>query len=125
MEKMFILGRHIDILLCKMLCSEINYNHFEIYIQHLRDKKLHLAINILYDISSLGYSVVDIYDYLFTFIKDTAHLNENEKYLLIPLFCDYITIFHSVHEDSIELALFTNKFLLTLHSLNNGNQLHH
>ncbi len=95
MEKMFILGRHIDISLCKMLCSEINYNHFEIYIQHLRDKKLHLAINILYDISSLGYSVVDIYDYLFTFIKDTAHLNENEKYLLIPLFCDYITIFHA------------------------------
>lgn len=116
MEKMYILGRPIDISLCKMLCSEVNYNHFELYINYLHNKELHNAIQILYSISSLGYSVVDIYDYLFTFIKETNLLNENQKYLLIPLFCDYITIFHSVHEDPIELALFTNRVLLALHT---------
>jgi DNA polymerase III delta prime subunit len=114
MEKIFILGRHIDISLCKMLCSEVNYNHFELYINYLHNKELHNAIQVLYNISSLGYSVVDIYDYLFAFIKDTNLLNEKQKYSLIPLFCDYITIFHSVHEDPIELALFTNRFLLAL-----------
>jgi DNA polymerase III delta prime subunit len=122
LEKMFILGRFIDLSLCKMVCSEINYNSFEIYIQYLRDKKLHKAIKIIYDISSLGYSVVDIYDYLFTFVKGTTLLTESEKYLLIPLFCDYITIFHSVHEDPIELALFTNKIFIMLHG-NNKNDL--
>lgn len=114
MEKMFILGRHIDISMCKMLCSEVNYNHFELFIQYLRNDELHNAIDVLYGISALGYSVVDIYDYLFSFIKETELLSEEEKYLLIPLFCDYITVFHSVHEDPIELALFTNKVLLTL-----------
>lgn len=118
LEKMFILGRFIDLPLCKMVCSEINYNDFEIYIQHLRNKELHKAIDIIYNISSLGYSVVDIYDYLFTFIKGTSLITEDEKYLLIPLFCDYITIFHSVHEDPIELALFTNRVMLTLHKNN-------
>lgn len=111
MEKMFILNRDIDLSLCKLLCSEVNINHFETYILHLRNRELHKAINILYDVSALGYSVVDIYDYLFTFVKDTPLLTEKEKYSLIPLFCDYITIFHSVHEDPIELALFTNKVL--------------
>lgn len=115
LEKIFILGRFVDLSLCKMLCSEINYNNFEIYFEHLRKKELHMAIGIIYDISLLGYSVVDIYDYLFTFVKGTTILTENEKYLLIPLFCDYITIFHSVHEDPIELALFTNRVLLVLH----------
>ena len=114
MEKMFILGRHIDLELCKMLCSEVNYNHFELFFNHLRNKELHRAIHVLYSISSLGYSVVDIYDYLFSFVKETELLTEQEKYLLIPLFCDYITIFHSVHEDPIELALFTNKILLSI-----------
>lgn len=118
LEKMFILNRFIDLPLCKMVCSEINYNFFEFYLQHLRNNKLHMAILIIYDISALGYSVVDIYDYLFTFVKGTDLLNEKEKYLLIPLFCDYITIFHSVHEDPIELALFTNKFLLILNKSN-------
>ena len=116
MEKIFILGRRIDISLCKMICSEVNYNHFELYINYLHNKELHGAIQVLYNISSLGYSVVDIYDYLFTFIKDTNLLNEKQKYSLVPLFCDYITIFHSVHEDPIELALFTNRVLLALHN---------
>jgi DNA polymerase III delta prime subunit len=117
MEKIFILGRHIDISLCKMLCSEVNYNHFELYINYLHNKELHNAIQVLYNISSLGYSVVDIYDYLFAFIKETNLLNEKQKYSLIPLFCDYITIFHSVHEDPIELALFTNRVLLALEAI--------
>lgn len=115
LEKIFILGRFVDLQLCQMLCSEINYNNFEVYFDHLRKKELHMAIDIIYDISLLGYSVVDIYDYLFTFVKSTTILTEDEKYLLIPLFCDYITIFHSVHEDPIELALFTNRVLLILH----------
>jgi hypothetical protein len=91
------------------LCAEVNNVQFERYVGHLRNRDLHKAINIMYDINNLVYSVVDIYDYLFTFIKTTTIITEEEKYLLIPLFCNYIKTFHSVHEDSIELALFTNR----------------
>ena len=53
--------------------------------------------------------MIDILDYFFTFIKNTDLLNEDQKYKIIPFLCEYITIFHNLHEDVIELALFTNK----------------
>jgi len=114
MEKMYILDRKIDIETCTQLCSEVNFNHFEKYIHHLRIGNLHDGIKVMYDIHDLGYSVVDIYDYLFTFIKTTNVVTEDEKYLLVPLFCKYITVFHTIHEDSIELALFTNSIYIIL-----------
>jgi hypothetical protein len=98
------------------LCAEVNSIQFECFIDHLRKTDLHGAIKVIYDIYDYGYSVVDIYDYLFTFIKTTETLSVNEKYLLIPLFCNYITTFYSVHEDSIELALFTNRVYLVLNN---------
>ena len=109
MEKMFILGRIIDLDTCISLCAEVSCLQFDRYFYFLRNNDLHDAIKVMYNINQLGYSVVDIYDYLFTFIKTTNLITEGEKYLLIPLFCNYITIFHSVHEDPIELALFTNR----------------
>ena len=30
------------------------------------------------------------------------------KYKIIPYLCKYIHIFHDVHEDEVELSLFTN-----------------
>ena len=66
------------------------------------------AIEILYDIYDYGYSVIDILDYFFSFIKLTTIIEEDIKYRIIPMLCKYITIFHNLHEDCIELALFTN-----------------
>ena len=59
-----------------------------------------------------GYSVIDILDNYFIFIKSTKIINnENLKYEVIKLLCKYITIFHNIHEDEIELALFTNNLV--------------
>jgi hypothetical protein len=55
-----------------------------------------------------GYSVMDILDNYFIFIKTTSLINETMKYQAIAIICKYITIFHNIHEDEIELALFTN-----------------
>ena len=54
---------------------------------------------------------MDIIDNYFLFVKNTNLLNENEKYKIIPYICKYITIFHNIHEDEIELALFTNNII--------------
>jgi len=70
--------------------------------------KLNRAIKILYEIYDYGYSVIDILDFMFSFVKKTELLTENQKYQIIPILCKYITIFHNVHEDVIELALMTN-----------------
>lgn len=66
------------------------------------------GIEILYQLSDSGYSVIDILDFFFVFIKQTDSLDELHKYQLIPIICKYITIFHNMHEDVIELAFFAN-----------------
>ena len=108
LEKMYILGEPVDIELCKKICSNISFQNFENYIDKIKQNDISSAINILYDIYDYGYSVIDILDYFFTFIKMTNIIDEETKYNIIPIICKYITIFHNLHEDCIELALFTN-----------------
>uniref|UniRef100_A0A6C0ER42 AAA+ ATPase domain-containing protein n=1 Tax=viral metagenome TaxID=1070528 RepID=A0A6C0ER42_9ZZZZ len=114
LEKIFIIGKPVDLELCKKLCSTINFEQFELYINEIRNKKIDNAIKILYSIYDYGYSVIDILDYFFTFVKITNSINEDEKYKIIPFLCKYITIFHNLHEDVIELALFTNSIITVL-----------
>jgi len=111
LEKMYILGEPVDIELCKSICSNISFRKFELYLNYLKERKLQLAIDILYNIYDYGYSVIDILDYLFNFIKITNIIDEETKYRMIPFLCKYITIFHNLHEDCIELALFTNNLV--------------
>jgi hypothetical protein len=62
---------------------------------------------------------MDIIDNYFLFIKSTNLLSEEEKYKIIPYICKYITIFHNIHEDEIELALFTNNLIVCLREAKN------
>ena len=108
LEKIYIIGEPVNLTLCKNICSTISFEQFETYINEIRNKNLDNAIKVLYSIYDYGYSVIDILDYFFTFVKITNSFNEDEKYKIIPFLCKYITIFHNLHEDVIELALFTN-----------------
>jgi len=99
---------------CKKICSNISFIQFERYLEVLFQKNLHNAIQILQEIYEYGYSVIDILDYFFTFMKTTTILSEEQKYQIIPIICKYITIFHNIHEDSIELAMFTYELYVIL-----------
>lgn len=108
LEKMYIIGTPIHVELCKQLVSNISYELLEKYIKHIQKDELDKAIEILYNIYDYGYSVIDIIDYFISFIKQTKILDEDTKYEVIPFLCKYITIVHNIHENEIELALFTN-----------------
>jgi len=108
LEKIYLLNEPITIDKCKKICSSISFHHFEEYIIKLNENKLNEAIDILYTIYDYGYSVIDILDFLFSFVKITNLLDENTKFKIIPYLCKYITIFNNLHEDVIELAFFTN-----------------
>jgi len=96
--------------LCNKLCTDIPYKIFEDYTLYVKSGNIIQAIDIFYKIFDHGYSVIDtLYNY-FLFIKTTNVLDEKEKYSVIPFLCKYITAFHNIHEDSIELALFTRNF---------------
>jgi DNA polymerase III delta prime subunit len=111
MEKFKLLGEKITYDLALKLCTNISFFVFEQYTKCIKEKKLNEAISIIYELYDKGYSVMDILDNYFLFVKNTHCLTEDEKYKVIPLICKYITIFYNVHEDEIELSLFTNNLL--------------
>jgi hypothetical protein len=108
LEKIYIYGEPVTLPVCKKICSYISTQKFEEYIGLLQEGRLHSAIQVLYEIHDQGYSVIDILDYLYNFVKITSLLDEETKYKVIPLLCKYITVFNKIHEDVIELAFFSN-----------------
>jgi DNA polymerase III gamma/tau subunit len=111
MEKFKLLNQKITYDLAVQLCTNISFITFEEYNILLKNNKLDEAIKLIYKIYDKGYSVMDILDSYFLFIKNTKNITEEQKYNLIPFICKYITIFHNIHEDEIELALFTNNLI--------------
>ena len=111
MEKFKLLNKEITLELATTVCTNISFLTFIKYTENIKNKNIHEAIQILYEICDKGYSVMDILDNYFLFIKTTSILTEDEKYQIIPIICKYITIFHNIHEDEIELALFTNNLI--------------
>ena len=108
MEKFKIINQIITFELANKVCTNISFIIFENYTTFLLQQNLLCAIDIFYNLFDKGYSVMDIYDNYLLFVKATSLLNETQKYEIIKILCKYITIFHNIHEDEIELALFTN-----------------
>ena len=114
MEKFKLLNQDVDLDLAISVCTNISFFIFEQYTQFLQTANLNSAVKLLYDIYDKGYSVMDILDNYFLFVKITDVLTEQQKYDVIPIICKYITIFHNIHEDEIELALFSNNLFSVL-----------
>jgi DNA polymerase III delta prime subunit len=115
LEKIYILGEPVNIELCKKICFNISFKEFELYLNCIQNKDLQGAIKVMYNIYDYGYSVIDILDYFFAFIKLTNMIDEETKYRVIPFLCKYITIFHNIHEDVIEIAILTNNLYNLIH----------
>jgi len=114
MEKLKLLDEFITLDIANKICTNISFIIFEEYTHLIKKRELSKAIKVLYDIYDKGYSVMDILDSYFLFIKITPILDEDDKYKLIPIICKYINIFYNIHEDEIELALFTNNVIQSL-----------
>ena len=112
LEKFKLLDCDIDINTAIQVCTNISFRDFETYTNLCKNNNdLQQAIPILYKLFDKGYSVMDILDNYFLFVKITNNLTEDEKYKIINLICKYITYFYNIHEDEIELALFTNNLI--------------
>ena len=114
MEKFKLLNEKITLNLAVQLCSNISFVIFEEYTNLIINKKLTESIQLIYQIYGKGYSVMDILDNYFIFVKNSLSITEEQKYKIIPCICKYITIFHNIHEDEIELSLFTNNIIQIL-----------
>lgn len=112
LEKFKLLEKIITKELAINVCTNISFTDFDTYTDLCKNKKnLVDAIKIFYNLSDKGYSVMDILDNFFLYIKTSNYLTEEEKYKIIPYICKYITVFNNIHEDEIELANFTNNII--------------
>lgn len=108
LEKIYIYNGNITIEKCSKICGTMPLDNFNNYVMFLQNNEINEANQIFLYLHDQGYSVIDIFDAFFTFIKSTFIISETIKYKLIPVLCKYIKIFHTVHEHPIEIVLFTN-----------------
>ena len=108
LEKFKLMDQKITYKETIKLCTNINFEEFQKYIQHIKNNNINESIQILIKLYDDGYSVMDILDSLFIFIKLTSLIEESIKYDVISYICKYIHVFHDIHEHEIELAFFTN-----------------
>jgi DNA polymerase III delta prime subunit len=117
LEKFKLLDTIITYDIAISTCTNISFKELKIYTELCKNSKyLGNAIKLIYSIYDRGYSVIDILDTYFLFIKTTDLIDEKIKYAIITLLCKYITIFFNVHEEEVELALFTNDLVNILHT---------
>ena len=112
LEKFNLIDKKININDAKNICTNISFLDYEKYTKYWYiDKNYEKSIKYMFDIYNKGYSVMDILDNYFSFIKITNIIPENIKYKIIKIICKYISIFHNDHEYEIELAFFTNDLI--------------
>jgi len=121
LEKIKLIDQEITYDLANKICTNISFHRFEEYTREILrcgsggggdpDSALRTANAILFQLNDEGYSVLDILDNYFLFVKLTPLFDEDTKYRITSLICKYITIFHNIHEHDIELALFTNNLV--------------
>jgi replication factor C subunit 2/4 len=112
LEKFKLFDDYITYEIALDMCTNISFNKLHKYTSLCKNEKnLSEAIELICSIYYFGYSVIDILDNYFLFIKFTKLFDDNIKFLIIKLISKYITIFYNIHEDEIELALFTNNLI--------------
>lgn len=115
MDKCRLLRKKITNTTAENLCTDISYDLFYNYTNIIltsknkySDSDILNAINIFYSIYDNGYSVIDILDNYFIYIKFITYVSDKIKFVIIKLLCEYISVFYELHEEKLELALFTN-----------------
>lgn len=106
-EKFKLYNKKVDANNVKIICNNISFNDFDVYTNYLISLDIKNATCLINSLYERGYSVLDIFDNYFTYIKYNSNLNLDNKYKLIKLICKYISIFHTIHEHGIELIMFT------------------
>jgi DNA polymerase III gamma/tau subunit len=90
------------------LCTDIKHELFDTFTSFILKKDKINAIKTITTIQQDGYSVIDILEFYFLYLKLSPLYEDHIKYKIIQILCKYITIFNTIHEDNIELLFFVN-----------------
>ena len=118
LEKIKLINKQVNIELVLDICSNIRFDILEKYTNYCLNRNLIKATKLIFNVYNNGYSVTDILNNYFIFLKHTKKLDEERKYIIIKIICKYIVIFNIKHENEIELALMTNNIIEQLNNYN-------
>jgi len=111
-EKIKLIDIHITIKNIKYICTNFCFSTFQKYTNSWYIKKdFKKSIELILKIYNKGYSIIDIYEYYFFFIKKTKIINDLHKFKVIKLLSKYITIFYTLYEKKNELYFLTNDLI--------------
>lgn len=116
LEKFRLIGKYITPDIASSACTNIAFYDLSKFTDFCRKGLREEAFSIIDFFVMKGYSVTDVLDSYFIYIKCDNSLSENEKYNIVPLICKYITVFNCLHEDEIELKFFTNSLIELLNN---------
>jgi DNA polymerase III gamma/tau subunit len=105
---------NIDIKKINFLLSNITNNDFNEYFKLCNKKNYKASFNYIIEIYNRGFSVIDILDEMFIYLKYNYNFNEESRYKIIKLITYYINIFNNLHEENIELLFLTNSIIKIL-----------
>tara|TARA_Y100000741_G_scaffold358568_1_gene337931 strand:+ start:152 stop:1132 length:981 start_codon:yes stop_codon:yes gene_type:complete len=109
-EKIYLIGKNIDIELIENISTNIErISLLNLTNACIVEKNVEKGIAEILKIYNKGYSVLDILDDYFNYIKHCKKTNEELKYEIIKLICKYITIVNTVHDNELELCFFVNE----------------
>ena len=111
LQKYKLLDKPITIELAQETCTVISHKDLRSYTQCCLKKNLQKALEYVNQFLEKGYSIIDILDDYLFFIKINRDISENKKFEIIKLISKYIIIFYTIHEEEIELILFTNNLI--------------
>lgn len=94
------------------ICGCIDFNVFETYTKYWREKNIIKANMQLAYFLDKGYTVVDILELYFTYIKSCDILSKKMVLKVIQYISEYITYFYSIHENSTELYFLTYELIM-------------
>ena len=119
LEKIKLYGGNVDNNNIYNICSNINYDNYDKYTNHILAYDVKSAVHEIIKIYGDGYSVIDIFYFYYNYVKTNELLHEDIKFIIINQLCRYISLINNNYEDEIELVLFTNKIIENLSKFNN------
>lgn len=97
----------IDLDTLRKCCTLINDTDFNMYIDLCKNKKIMESYELLLTFINNGYSVMDILNEFYHYVKISENIDEEHKYKLFKIISGFIINFITIHEEELELLIFS------------------
>lgn len=115
LDKLYYVGKKTyNVTDVKEICGIIDNEVFDNYTHYWTTKNIMKANEQLEILIEKGYTMIDILELYFIYIKQQSRLQQTLVLRIIGCISEYITYFYSIHESIVELYLITYDLILLL-----------